>query len=115
MLIKLVPSTAKQKKPVQFDPNSTTQHNEKSTLRLACFACDFCPSHPQLAKDGIKLLPGSDARVNITYYKEMDKEQENRVVLTIKNLTLNDTGNYTCGLSGGSKVFDDIYVTVNSK
>lgn len=113
-LIKLVSSTAKPKDLVEFDLDSITQHNENSTLRLACFdRCFFCPFHPQFAKDGIKLLPENDARVNITYYKKTDKEPENRLVLTIKELTLNDSGNYTCISS--QKIFDNVYVTVNSK
>lgn len=113
-LIKLVSSTAKPKDLVEFDPDSITQHNENSTLHLACFdRCFFCQFHPQFAKDGIKLLPENDARVNITYYKKTDKEPENRLVLTIKELTLNDSGNYTCISS--QKIFDNVYVTVNSK
>lgn len=114
--VKLVSSTAKPKDLVEFDPNSKTQLNEKSTLRLACFdRCVFCQSPPQFAKDGIKLLPKNDARVNITYYGKTEKEPENRLVLTIKDLTLNDSGNYTCISSASQKKFDYIYVTVNSK
>ena len=112
----MVPSTAKAKALVQFDPNSIAQYNEKSTLSLACFdRCPLCPSRPEFAKDGVKLLPGNDARVNITFYKKTDKEPESRLVLTIKDLTLNDSGNYTCSSSITPKVVDDIYVTVKSK
>ena len=115
-LIKLVSSTVKPKDLVEFDPNSITQYNENSTLRLACFdRCVLCGSHQQFAKDGIKLSPENDARVNITYYKKTDKEPESRLVLTIKDLTLNDSGNYTCLSKVIENVFDQIYVTVNSK
>ena len=115
--IKFVPSTAKIKDLVEFDPNSITQFNEKSTLRLACFdRCGpICPSLPQFARDGVKLLPENDSRFNITYYRKIDQEPENTLVLTIKDLTLNDSGNYTCISSANPKIFDDIYVTVNSK
>ena len=117
MLTKLVPSTAKQKDWVEFDPNSETQHNEKSMLRLVCFdRCGICPFRPNFARDGVKLSPENDARVNITYYKKTDQEPENRLVLTIKDLTLNDTGNYSCISSVNPKIyFDDIYITINSK
>ena len=116
MLTKFVSSTAKQKDLVEFDPNSITRYNENSTLRLACFdRCVFCRVYPQFAKDGIKLLPENDARVNITYYEETAEEPENRLVLTIKDLTLNDSGNYTCISSVDQKIFDEVHVTVNSK
>lgn len=116
MLIKLVPSTAKSRPLVEFDPNSIAQHNEKSTLRLVCFdRCDLCPFPSQFAKDGVDLLSTNDPRVNVTYYKKTDKEPENRLVLTIKDLTLNDSGNYTCRSSAKPTIFADIYVTVNSK
>lgn len=117
MLMKLVPSTAKLKDWVEFDPNSVMQLNEKSMLRLVCFdRCGICPLRPHFARDGVKLLPENDARVNITYYKKTDQEPENRLVLTIKNLTLNDTGNYSCISSVNPKIFfDDIYITINSK
>ena len=116
MLIKFVPSTAKLRNLVEFEPNSITQINEKSTLRLVCFdRCgSYCP-FPQFAKDGLKLLPENDARVNITYFQKTDQEPENRLVLTIKDLTLNDSGNYTSISGAKPSIFDDIYVTVNSK
>jgi len=112
----LVPSTAISKALVQFDPNNIVQYNEESTLSLACFdRCPLCRLRPEFAKDGVKLLPGNDARVNIAYYKRSDKEPESRLVLTIKDLTLNDSGNYTCSSSITPKVVDDIYITVSSK
>lgn len=102
----------------EFDPKSKTQFNEKSTLHLVCFdRCgEFCNVH--FRKGGKKLLPEDDARINVTKLSRTEQEPENRVVLTIKNLTLNDSGNYRClssDFAAAAHIYDDINITINSK
>ncbi|KAJ7377501.1 Hemicentin-1 [Desmophyllum pertusum] len=113
-VIKLV-RLAEVKDWAEFDPKSKTQFNEKSTLRLVCFdRCgEFCNAH--FRKGGKKLLPEDDARVNVTQLSRTEQKPENRVVLTIKNLTLNDSGNYRCVSSDlTAHIYDDINITINS-
>lgn len=118
MLKKLIfkfQSTAKAKKLTEFDPSSKTQFNEESTLRLVCFdRCGiFCPV-AHFTKDGEKLLHGNDARVNVTI-SQSPTSAENRLVLTIKNLTLNDSGSYRCVSSAKPDKYDEVNVTIDSK
>ncbi|XP_022807789.1 vascular endothelial growth factor receptor 2-like [Stylophora pistillata] len=102
---------AKSKKLVQFEPDSKTQFDEQGTLRLACIKrCGiFCTS--TLFKDGHQLsFEKNDSRVNITIIQSPNNRYESRKILTIKRLTLNDTGSYRCGLNGLE--FDELNITI---
>lgn len=109
--------TAKQKKWIEFDPNSETRFNEKSTLRLVCLdRCgQFCrPAY--FTKDGEELSHRNDVRVNVTMAQtSINQKAENAVVLTITNLTLNDSGSYGCFSGSRPDHYDELNVTIISK
>ncbi|XP_078371752.1 hemicentin-1-like isoform X1 [Oculina patagonica] len=112
-VIKLV-RLAKAKKLTEFDANSKTQFNEESTLRLVCFdRCGiFCPV-AHFTKGGEKLSHENDARVNVTI-SQSPTSAENRLVLTVKNLTLNDSESYRCVSSAKPDKYDEVNVTIHS-
>ncbi|KAL9972287.1 hypothetical protein ACROYT_G018570 [Oculina patagonica] len=107
-------ASAKAKKLTEFDPKSKTQLNEESTLRLVCFdRCGiFCPV-AHFTKGGEKLSHENDARVNVTI-SQSPTSAEKRLVLTIKNLTQNDSGSYRCVSSANYKPdkYDEVIVTI---
>jgi len=92
-----------------------TEHNEQFTLQVTCI--DRCPGRCPIyfTKDGKEISPNNDPRVNVTY--DLQPKQEDRIVLTVKNLTLNDSGNYRCVMTdfAGQTEFGSINITVKSK
>ena len=101
---------------VEFDTGKTmTEVNEKSTLQLFCidrFDRDFGLI---FSKDGEK-IELSDPRVNVTIFENLPKETERLFKLTMKNVTMNDTGEYGCTLSDlFPKLLDAINVTVKGE
>lgn len=110
---------ASEKPKVEVDRTVTkTEYNEKSTLKIYCFdRCGgICGNY--FFKDG-KFLYHSDSRVrtdprvNITIdYDEFGGQTG--VLLTIANLTLNDSGQYECGLLA-PRYSDRISITVKGK
>lgn len=110
--------TARLKKAIEFDPSSETRFNEKSTLRLVCFdRCGlFCPFPAYFTKDSETLSHRNDARVNVTMaHTSNNQTAENAIVLTITNLTLNDSGSYRCISGGAPDKYDELNVTIASK
>ena len=110
---------ASEKPKVEVDRTVTkTEYNEKSTLKIYCFdRCGgICGNY--FFKDG-KFLYRSDSRVrtdprvNITIdYDEFGGQTG--VLMTIANLTLNDSGQYECGLLA-PRYSDRISITVKGK
>ena len=103
-----------EKPKVEVDRTKTkTEYNEKSTMEIYCFdRCGgICGNY--FSKDGKYLSRADDPRVNITFdYDEFGGQKG--VLLTIANLTLNDSGQYECGLLA-PRYFDRINVTVKGK
>ena len=84
---------------VEIDTVKTmTEVNEKSTLQVFCIFRIRGDWGLLFAKDGEK-IDLSDPRVNVTIFENLPKETERLFKLTIKNVTLNDTGEYGCTLS----------------
>ena len=84
---------------VEIDTVKTmTEVNEKSTLQVFCIFRTGGDWGLLFAKDGEK-IDLSDPRVNVTIFENLPKETERLFKLTIKNVTLNDTGEYGCTLS----------------
>ena len=101
---------------IEMDTVKTkTEHNERSTLQVYCIdRCrGFCPI--SFIKDDKDISSSNDPRVSVTY--DLQPRQEDRIVLTVKNLTRDDSGSYRCVMTdmGGQTEFDSIDVTVKSK
>ena len=85
----------KEKDPIEIDAAKTvTEYNEESTLHVYCIERSGGFRRVLFTKDGQKLLSADDSRVNVTVEKKT--QQESLYTLTVKNLTVNDTGNYGC-------------------
>ena len=83
---------------VEIDTGKTmTKVNEKSTLQVFCIDRIDGDWGLLFSKDGEK-IELSDPRVNVTI-ENLPKETERLFKLTIKNVTMNDTGEYGCTLS----------------
>ena len=79
-----------------YTGKTKTEVNEKSTLQVFCI--DRIGDWGLLfSKDGEK-IELSDPRVNVTIFENQPKETERLFKLTIKNVTMNDTGEYGCTL-----------------
>ena len=101
---------------VEIDTDNTmTELNEKSTLQVFCIDRIDGDWGLLFSKDGEK-IELSDQRVNVTIFENVPKETERLFKLTVKNVTLNDTGEYGCTLSVlFPKLFDAINVTVKGE
>ncbi|XP_067039207.1 matrix-remodeling-associated protein 5-like isoform X2 [Acropora muricata] len=110
-LVIIFKRAASEKPKVEVDRTRTkTEYNEKSKLEIYCF--DRCGGScgNYFSKDGNVLSDTNDPRVNITSdYDEFGGQKG--VLLTITNLTLNDSGQYKCGLRV-PRYSDRIYITV---
>ena len=94
---------------------TTTEVNEKSTLKVFCIDRIDGDWGLLFSKDGEK-VELSDPRVNVTISENRPKETERLFKLTIKNVTMNDTGEYGCTLSVlFPKLLDTINVTVKGE
>ena len=84
---------------IEIDTGKTmTEVNEKSTLQVFCIDRINGDWGLLFSKDGEK-IELSDPRVNVTISENLPKETERLFKLTIKNVTMNDTGEYGCTLS----------------
>ena len=84
---------------IEIDTGKTmTEVNEKSTLQVFCIDRINGDWGLLFSKDGEK-IELSDPRVNVTIFENQPKETERLFKLTIKNVTMNDTGEYGCTLS----------------
>ena len=105
---------ASEKPKVEVDRTMTkTEYNEMSTLKIYCFdRCGgICGNY--FSKDGKFLSRADDPRANITFdYGEFGGQKG--VLLTITNLTLNDSGQYECGLLA-PRYSDRININVKGK
>ncbi|KAM7427496.1 Roundabout 1 [Porites harrisoni] len=101
---------------VEIDTGKTmTEVNEKSTLQVFCIDRMDGDWGLLFSKDGEK-IELSDPRVNVTIFENQPKETERLFKLTIKNVTMNDTGEYGCTLSVlFPKLLDAINVTVKGE
>ena len=95
--------------------NTMTEVNEKSTLQVSCIDRIDGDWDLIFSKDGRK-IELSDPRVNVTIFEDRPKETERLFKLTIKDVTMNDTGEYGCTLSAlFPKLLDAINVTVKGE
>ena len=93
---------------------TTTELNEKSTLQVFCIDRIDGDWGLLFSKDGEK-IDLSDPRVNVTI-ENLPKQTERLFILTIKNVTMNDTGEYGCTLFVlFPKLLDAINVTVKGE
>ena len=101
---------------VEIDIGKTvTEVNEKSTLKVFCIDRIDGGWDLLFSKDGEK-IELSDPRVNVTIFENLPKETQRMFKLTIKNVTMNDTGEYGCTLSVlFPKLLDAINVTVKGE
>ena len=101
---------------VEIDTGKTeTEVNEKSILEVFCIDRIDDGWGLLFSKDGEK-IELSDPRVNVTIFENQPKETEMLFILTIKNVTMNDTGEYGCTLSVlFPKLLDAINVTVKGE
>ena len=101
---------------VEIDTGKTmTEVNEKSTLQVFCIDRIDGDWDLLFSKDGEK-IELSDPRVNVTIFENLPKETERLFKLTIKNVTMNDTGEYGCTLSVlFPNLLDAINVTVKGE
>ncbi|CAH3188573.1 unnamed protein product, partial [Porites lobata] len=101
---------------VEIDTGKTmTEVNEKSTLQVFCIDRINGDWGLLFSKDGEK-IELSDPRVNVTIFENQPKETERLFKLTIKNVTMNDTGEYGCTISVlFPKLLDAINVTVKGE
>ena len=101
---------------VEIDTGKTeTEVNEKSILEVFCIDRIDDGWGLLFSKDGEK-IELSDPRVNVTIFENLPKETERLFKLTIKNVTMNDTGEYGCTLSVlFPKLLDAINVTVKGE
>ena len=101
---------------VEIDTGKTeTEVNEKSILEVFCIDRIDDGWGLLFSKDGEK-IELSDPRVNVTIFENLLKETERLFKLTIKNVTMNDTGEYGCTLSVlFPKLLDAINVTVKGE
>ena len=105
---------ASEKPKVEVDRTITkTEYNEKSTLKIYCFdRCGgICGNY--FSKDGKFLSHADNPRVNITSDHDEFGGQKG-VLLTITNMTMNDSGQYECGLLV-PRYFARINITVKGK
>jgi len=98
---------------IEMDTVKTkTEQNERSTLQVYCIdRCrGFCPI--SFIKDDKEISSSNDPRVSVTY--DLQPRQEDRIVLTVKNLTLDDSGSYRCVMTDlmGQTEFGSIEITV---
>ena len=107
--------TAKGKKPIELDTATKKEFNEQSTLEMYCIDRSSGWSVVSFTKDHKQLSPEDDPRVNITRIRRSGEVKDDRLVLIVKNLTLNDSGNYRCGLKLDPSTFGSINITVKSK
>ena len=100
---------------VEIDTGKTeTEVNEKSTLEVSCIDRIDGDWGLLFSKDGEK-IELSDPRVNVTI-ENLPKQTERLFILTIKNVTMNDTGEYGCTLSVlFPKLLDAINITVKGE
>ena len=101
---------------IEIDTGKTmTEVNEKSTLQVFCIDRTDSGLGLLFSKDGEK-IELSDPRVNVTIFENLPKETERLFNLMIKNVTMNDTGEYGCTLSVFfPRLFDAINVTVKGE
>ena len=101
---------------VEIDTVKTmTEVNEKSTLQVFCIDLIDGDWGLLFSKDGEK-IELSDPRVSVTIFEDLPKETERLFKLTIKNVTMDDTGEYGCTLSVlFPKLLDTINITVKGE
>lgn len=98
---------------IEMDTVKTkNEHYERSTLRVYCInRCDrLCSIY--FAKNGKHISPADDPRFGISTEK---LKEEERIVLMVTNLTLDDSGNYRCGIEMDATEFGSINITVKCK
>ncbi|XP_068702886.1 fibroblast growth factor receptor 4-like isoform X1 [Montipora foliosa] len=98
---------------IEVDKERTkTELNENSVLEVYCIdrCYGFC-GVIKFFRDGKRLLSADDLRININ--SNSSSGQQERMVLTITNATVNDSGLYRCELEfERPSVFDSINITV---
>lgn len=98
---------------IEMDTFKTkNEHYERSTLRVYCINRYDRLCSIYFEKNGENISPADEPRVSISTEK---LKEEERIVLMVTNVTVDDSGNYGCGIEMDPNEFGSINITVKCK